>query len=121
MVARTQLLSNVGKLILKVGAALSQAVQRAEAIEKTLSEQARTAVWEAAIKGQFAKIEFKYRNALVDAQLRCINLPPLEQDAATAPPELRGSDVAPLLTGRHRLCAQLPPCAEPLRLAPAGV
>ena len=61
------------------------------------------------------------RSALVNAQLRCMNLPPLEQDAATAPPELRGSDVAPLLTGRHRLCAQLPPCAESLRLAPAGV
>ena len=67
MAARTQLFSNVGKLALKIGAALERAVALATGMHKECTSEQRTAAVEATMKGQVAEIEHKYRAALVDA------------------------------------------------------
>ena len=67
MAARTQLFSNVGKLALKIGAALERAVAVAAALHKQCTSEQRTAAVEATMKGQVSEIEHKYRAALVDA------------------------------------------------------
>ena len=67
MDARTKLFSNFGRLALKVGNALVQAAVKASLMKKPLSTEGKKSIIDDNCKGQLAEIEFKYRDALVEA------------------------------------------------------
>ena len=67
MTARGTLFANIGKLSLKIGAALDQASMKAQAMNKTLIQSERADVSSKVMKGQLAEIEEKYRADLMIA------------------------------------------------------
>lgn len=67
MIARGSLLSMIGKLSLKVGAALDQASIKARSMGKTFSSLDRKGVSATAMKGELAAIEGKYKESLAIA------------------------------------------------------
>jgi len=125
MQARGEIVANSGKHLLKVGAALEQAVKRATAQKRTLGVEARLCIVEEECHNKFAKAEDFYRTELVKKGIYTQDdLPtPLHVLAVSAKPVANAPSQGGLTAVKHEPISEAKQAAKALSQcgAPVGV